>query len=95
MDGSACPADGVRGVSFKTTGPEGELHAGGSLRVVIAFGGIVPSFFSFLHTDDLAVDGPGDGLRLPVNLVVVPFGEGVAAFDARVAAVGVCCGEEG
>jgi hypothetical protein len=47
------------------------LYLARGLGVGVAVGRGVPGGFSVERADDIAVDRPGDGVRLPVDLVVV------------------------
>lgn len=83
VDFSASPVNGSDFVCGESTGPEGELHAGGGLRVVVALGLVVVGVLLEECAADNAVDRPGDLLRRPVNLVLVVVVVGVAERDIR------------
>lgn len=77
VDLTTSPVDGTLGVGSQSTGPDGDLDEGGSLGVVVGLGGSVEGILLVEDTADLAVDGPGDGVLSPVNLVGVEVLVGV------------------
>lgn len=87
VDLTAGPGNGTRGVAGLTSGPQGQLHSGGRLRVHVLLAGLVVGGFLFESSLHHTVDRPGDGLGLPVNGVLVPGAKGVTARDGCVSAV--------
>lgn len=88
VDLAARPLDGALFVGGEAAGPEGELDARGGLGVVPLREGLVPGLALLLGAADLAVDGPGDLLGGPADLVLVPLAVGVV--DGDVTALVVC-----
>lgn len=77
VDQPARPLDRALAVFGDSGRPEGELHAGGGLRVVVLVVGLVEGVGFFEGALDGAVDGPGELVGLPVDFVGVVVGEGV------------------
>ena len=86
------PVNGSLGVAGLTGGPEGHLHARGSLGEFEALRGFVPCVLLFQSALHIAIDRPVDVVVLPVNFVGVPIFEGVAiiAINFGLASVVVC-----
>lgn len=87
VDLTTGPGDGSGGVARLTSGPQGQLHAHGRLGVHVAITGFVPGGRALESALDFTVHGPGDGLGLPVDGVLVPLIEGVAAGHGGVGAI--------
>lgn len=77
VDLTAGPGNGTRGVAGLTSGPQGQLHSGGRLRVHVLFAGLVVGGFLFKSSLHLTINRPGDGVGFPVNGVLVPVAKGV------------------
>ena len=84
VDHAASPLNGARRSAREACGPDGELHAGGG-RWVLG-DAVDDKVLAADGADDLAVDGPGEGVGLPVDGVIVVVAVGVreTAVDVTV-----------
>lgn len=89
---TASPVDGSFGIAGLAGGPEGELHARGSLGKFKALRGFIPCLLLFQGALHITINRPVDVVVLPVNFVGVPIFEGVTiiTINLGLASVVVC-----
>lgn len=81
------PVDGTLSVRRKTGRPERKHDTGGGLGVVEAAGGSVPGVLAVERTHDIAINGPGESVGLPVNDIFVLIVDRVAVHSEILAVV--------
>lgn len=79
VDLTTSPGDRARSVGAQTGRPERQLNSSGSLWELVAVGSGIPGLRLLLDPVNLAVDGPGDLIRGPVDLVSVPVIKSVSS----------------
>ena len=88
---TTCPLDGSLSVCRQAGWPEGKLHTGWGLRVVVSICGAIPGVFLLDSTEGCPVDGPGYRVGFPIDFVVVVCVKSIQVGDCYISTVVVYC----